>query len=172
VTAETGANDTNREEEETGRGAKRSARDRALGLLAVRWRSRRELERRLRAAGFDASEVADALADLDRAGLVDDERFARELTRARAGRLDGNRSVRSALAQAGVSPELAEASLAEAGDESDRAFELARRRAARLGHLEPEAARRRLYGVLVRRGYSPSLATAACREALGRPDEE
>jgi regulatory protein len=157
--------------ETTGREPKRSARDRALGLLAVRWRSRRELERRLRGAGFDDVEVAEALADLDRAGLVDDERFARELTRARAGRLDGNRSVRSALAKAGVAPELAEASLAEAGDESERAFELARRRAARLGHLEPEAARRRLYGVLVRRGYSPGLATEACRDALGRDEE-
>lgn len=149
----------------------RSARERALGLLAVRWRSRRELEQRLRAAGFDVEEISRALIDLDRAGLVDDERFARELTRSRAARLDGDRSVRSALAKAGVSAELAEAALAEAGDESERALELARRRAARLSHLEPETARRRLYGLLVRRGYSPGLAAAACGEALGLAEE-
>jgi len=153
------------------RAPRRSAKDRALGLLAVRWRSRRELERRLRAAGFERDEVATAIDDLDRAGLVDDERFARELTRSRAGRLDGNRSVRSALIKAGVAHELVEESLAEAGDESERAYELARRRALRLGHLEPEAARRRLYGVLVRRGYSPGLAAAACQDALGHPEE-
>jgi regulatory protein len=158
--------DAGEREEAPGRRPKRSAKDRALGLLAVRWRSRRELEQRLRAAGFEPEEVARALADLDRAGLVDDKRFARELTRSRANRLDGNRSVRSALAKAGVSPELAEASLAETGDESERAFELARRRAAHLAHLEPDAARRRLYGLLVRRGYLPGLAAAACREAL------
>ena len=160
-----------REAESCGRIPKRSAKDRALGLLAVRWRSRRELERRLGAAGFESEEIATALADLSRAGLVDDERFARELTRSRAGRLDGNRSVRSALAKAGVAPEVAEASLAEAGDETERAYELARRRAARLGHLEPEVVKRRLYGLLVRRGYSPGLAAAACQEALGLAED-
>jgi len=160
-----------REAESCARIPKRSAKDRALGLLAVRWRSRRELERRLGAAGFESEEIATALADLSRAGLVDDERFARELTRSRAGRLDGNRSVRSALAKAGVAPEVAEASLAEAGDETERAYELARRRAARLGHLEPEVVKRRLYGLLVRRGYSPGLAAAACQEALGLAED-
>ena len=159
-----------RDEESGVRTSKRSAKDRALGLLAVRWRSRGELERRLRAAGFDTAEVSDAIADLERAGLVDDERFARELTRSRANRLDGNRIVRSALAKAGVAPEVAEVSLAEAGDETERAYELARRRAARLGHLEPEVIKRRLYGLLVRRGYSPGLAAAACREALGEAE--
>jgi len=160
-----------RDQEVPARTPKRSAKDRALGLLAVRWRSRRELERRLGAAGFGSEEIATALADLDRAGLVDDERFARELIRSRAGRLDGNRSVRSALAKAGVAPELADASLAEAGDETERAYELARRRAARLGHLEPDVVKRRLYGLLVRRGYSPGLAAAACREALDAVEE-
>ena len=32
--------------------------------------------------------------------------------------------------------------------------------------LEPDAAYRRLFGLLVRRGYAPSLAQQACREAL------
>ena len=39
--------------------------ERALGLLAVRPRSRQELDRRLSAAGFDAQEVSDVLGRLE-----------------------------------------------------------------------------------------------------------
>jgi regulatory protein len=144
-----------------------TAKDRALGLLAVRWRSREELRRRLARAGFDADEIEEALADLERAGLVEDVRFARELVRDQAGRrLSGDRAILAALRQRGVSPEVAETALAAAGDEAVRARSLAERRATRLGGLPPEAAYRRLYGALVRRGYAPGLAREACRAAL------
>jgi len=149
---------------------KRPAKDRALGLLAVRWRSRRELEQRLLGAGFEPGEVSEALAALEDAGLIDDERFARELARSRRTRLDADRTVRSALVKAGIAQELVEEAVAEGGDEEDRARELARRRAPRLAKLEPATARRRLYGQLVRRGYGSALAASATQEALGAAD--
>ena len=43
-------------------GKQKDVHERALGLLAVRQRSRRELERRLEGAGFDPEEIADPLA--------------------------------------------------------------------------------------------------------------
>ena len=143
-----------------------SAKDRALGLLAVRWRSRRELELRLRAAGFEEEQVSTALADLERAGLIDDGRFARELARAKSGRLDGNRTVRSALAKAGVAPGVADEVVSELDGDQERALALAERRAPRLAGLDPQAAFRRLYGLLLRRGYGPDVARDACRRAL------
>jgi regulatory protein len=150
-----------------------SAKDRALGLLAVRWRSRRELETRLRAAGFEPDQVATALGDLERAGLIDDDRFARELARAKSGRLDGNRNVRSALAKAGVAPQLTDEVVADLGEEGERARELAERKAARMAGLAPEVAYRRLHGFLMRRGYGPDLARDAARRALaGLEDRE
>src|SRR6266542_2505023 len=54
-----------------------SCHDRALRLLAVRPRSRREMESRLRSAGFDAEMVAEEVAR------------AVELARSRASRLRG-----------------------------------------------------------------------------------
>ena len=57
----------------------KSCHERALGLLAVRPRSRRELERRLLQAGFEPEEVADVLERLERVGLIDDEAFARQV---------------------------------------------------------------------------------------------
>ena len=150
-----------------------TAKDRALGLLAVRWRSRRELETRLRAAGFEPEQVATALTDLERAGLIDDDRFARELARAKSGRLDGNRNVRSALAKAGVAPQLTDEVVADLGEEGGRAQQLAERKAARMGGLAPEVAYRRLHGFLMRRGYAPDLARDAARRALaGLEDRE
>jgi regulatory protein len=144
-----------------------TAKDRALGLLAVRWRSREELRRRLARAGFDAGEIDEALGDLEQAGLIEDGRFARELVRDQAGRrLSGDRAIMAALRQRGVSAEVAEAALGDAGDEAARARSLAERRAARLAGLSPEAASRRLYGALVRRGYPPGVAREACRAAL------
>jgi regulatory protein len=144
-----------------------TAKDRALLLLGVRWRSRDELRRRLRMAGFEPDEVEGALADLEAAGLIEDRRFAREMVRDQAGRrLAGNRSIRVGLLQKGVAREIVDEALQDAGEESERAVELARQRAARLSGLPPEAAFRRLYGQLVRRGYGPGIAREACTAAL------
>jgi len=133
----------------------------------VRWRSRVELERRLRAAGFGPEEVQAAIGALEEAGLVDDARFAREVVADRAGRrLAGDRAVRAALLAKGVARDVADQAMDAAGDEAERALALARKRAPRLAAAGPEAAHRRLYGLMLRRGFGPSVARDACRIAL------
>jgi regulatory protein len=149
------------------RRSRASAKDRALGLLAVRWRSRDELRRRLRQAGYEPEEIEPALDDLEQVGLVEDGRFAQEVVRDQVGRrLAGDRAIRSALREKGVSSEIVERALAEAGNEDERAFELASRKLTRLRGLAPDAAYRRLLGQLLRRGYSPVGAREAVRRAL------
>jgi regulatory protein len=146
----------------------KSCHERALGLLAVRARSRRELERRLLQAGFDAGEVEEALERLERVGLVDDEAFARQVAEHAFGnKLEGRRAVTGKLAAAGVPADLI-ASVVDArdGDEEARAFELAGARATRMGALEPSKAFQRLTSLLVRRGYDADLARRAARGAL------
>jgi len=144
--------------------------------LAVRWRSRDELRRRLLRAGFEPADVETTLAGLEASGLVEDGRFAQEVVRHQAGsRLAGDRAIREALRAKGVAPDVVERAVGEAGDESARALELARRRAPKLASLGPEQAHRRLFGLLVRRGYPPGVAREACREALrsiAEPDDE
>jgi regulatory protein len=145
-----------------------TAKDRALGLLAVRWRSRAELRSRLRRAGFEPPEIDSALEDLEAVGLVNDERFAAELVRDRAGRrMAGPRALRAALREKGVSDDTAARAMAQVeGDERDRALHLAESRSARLTALAPEAAYRRLLGLLQRRGYGFDLARWAATQAL------
>ncbi|HSL10577.1 MAG TPA: regulatory protein RecX [Actinomycetota bacterium] len=148
---------------------RKDVHERALGLLAVRPRSRRELERRLSAAGFDDDEVADELERLERVGLVDDEAFARALAEhAFERRKAGRRAVASALAAKGVAPAVASAVLDDldgAGD-ADRADDLAQARAVRLAGVPADKAFQRLTGFLVRRGHAPEAARDAARRAL------
>lgn len=146
----------------------KSCHERALGLLAVRARSRRELERRLTQAGFDAEEVGDALERLERVGLVDDQAFARQVAEHAFGnKLAGRRAVTGKLAAAGVQPDLIASVVEElGGDEEARALDLARVRGARMGSLEPAKAFQRLTSLLVRRGYDGDLARRAARKAL------
>jgi regulatory protein len=148
---------------------RRSAKDRALGLLAHRSRSRAELSRRLARAGYPEEEVTAALDDLEEVGLVDDEKFARELaTHEIEGRGSGRRMAISALRKAGVKAEVAEQVVDEMGpaDEEARAEELARSRIGRLRSLDEPTAQRRLLSYLLRRGYDGNVARAAARRAL------
>ena len=142
--------------------------ERALRLLSVRPRSRRELERRLLRAGFEPEEVRTEIDRLAGVGLLDDERFAREYAEHQLGtRLAGGRAIRSALAAKGVDPGTVELVLAEAGgDDAERAEQLARARAPRLGALPPDKAYGRLVSFLVRRGHDPETARRAARVAL------
>lgn len=146
----------------------KSCHERALGLLAVRPRSRRELERRLLQARFEAEEVADVLGRLERVGLLDDEAFARQYAEHRFGsRREGSRAVASGLRAAGISPALAAATVEAApDDEEERAEALARSRALRLAGVEPHKAFSRLSSLLMRRGYGPETARRAARRAL------
>ena len=152
----------------------KSCHERALGLLAVRPRARRELERRLLAAGFEADEVDDVLVRLERVGLIDDEAFARQMADHQFGsRRAGRRAVASALLAKGIAPDLAARVADDAPDaEHDRAFELARARVGRLEGVEPQKAFGRLTSLLVRRGYSPDVARSAARKALEVDDQD
>lgn len=149
-------------------GRRKDIHERALGLLAVRMRSRRELERRLVQAGFEPDDVDAELLRLERVGLIDDEAFARAVAESRVGRRgESRRAVEGRLAVAGVDRAMAAQVLDEVGgDEQARADELAAARAAKLAGLAPDVAFRRLYGFLGRKGYPPEVASTATRRAL------
>jgi len=151
----------------------KSCHERALGLLAVRPRSRRELEQRLSAAGFEADEVADVLARLERVGLVDDADFARQLAEQQfVHKRAGRRAVTSALMAKGIAPDLIEAVVSGAPEtEESRAEDLARSKAVRMGSVDPAKAFNRLCGLLMRRGYAPEVARRAARRALDVGDD-
>jgi len=148
--------------------------ERALRLLAVRPRSRRELQVRLLQAGFDRQEVEEELIRLEAVGLIDDEAFARELAEHHVNaRRSGRRAVVGALAAKGVSRSVIEEAVAGLGeDEAERALALAQQRAPRLSGLPPEKAFGRLSSLLMRRGYDPATSREAARTALRLVEDE
>ena len=147
---------------------RRDVHERALGLLAVRARSRRELERRLRQAGFEDDAVDEEIARLEQVGLIDDQAFARQLAEhafGAGGR--GRRAVASALAAKGVDSTVAKATMDEFDHgEDERALEIARARATRLTGIDPTKAFQRLSSFLMRRGFAPEISRSAARAAL------
>jgi len=162
------------EDAPAGRRPRGTAKDRALILLGVRSRSREELRRRLSAAGFEADDVERALADLERAGLIDDERFAREVVEQQAGRrLASDRAIRQRLRERGIGAQDVETVLGTAGDEAERAFALAARQALRLSSVDAATAHRRTLGLLLRRGFDHATAREAVTRAFTtRPTDE
>jgi regulatory protein len=150
------------------KGTRKDVHERALGLLAVRQRSRGELERRLVQAGFDPDEVDAELRRLERVGLIDDEAFAKAVVESRMGaRGESSRVVAMHLARAGVASDVAADALQDAPEsDEDRAMRLAETKARRLAGLDPQVAFQRLYGFLARRGYRPETARLAARRAL------
>lgn len=145
-----------------------SVKDRALRLLSVRSRSRYELRSRLLRAGYEPDEVESALADLEGVGLVDDERFARELAEHQRRKGLGRRAGLAALRGKGVDRDLAERTVddVQPEDDADLAYELASARLERLRALSPDVVHRRLLSFLIRRGYEPVIARSAVRRAI------
>lgn len=75
---------------------------RALGLLARREHSRRELARKLGQAGVEPERLHQALDRLDAEGLQSDQRFAEMLVRSRIAQGYGPRRIRAELGQHGL----------------------------------------------------------------------
>lgn len=140
-----------------------------LRLLTSRARTRHELAEALRARGIPdeaAAQVLDRFADV---GLIDDAAFAEVFVRSRhRERGLGRSALRRELERKGVDRTLAAeaASAIDDDDERERARELVIRKLDSAMFQGPAAARRRLLGMLARRGYGPSVAIPVVNDAL------
>lgn len=145
------------------------ARAIALRQLTAAPRSRAQLETAL-ARRQVPEEVAGRVLDrLTEVGLVDDEAYAESLVRTRhADRGLARRALAHELRAKGISPEVAERALddLDAGQERATARSLVARKAAGTAGLDPQRRRRRLAGMLARKGYPPGLALAVVDEVL------
>lgn len=137
----------------------RRAHDKALSYLALRDHAAGELYEKL-CRTFDARDAAAAVADMERLGLLDDEKYARARARALAARHKSAREIRADLARRGVARETADAAVDALGcDETDACRALIEK-----NYLRKLAAGRRdlVAAALARRGFS----YGAIRDAL------
>lgn len=152
------------------------ARSLALKILGHRAVTRRELLRRLERKGHalpDAEAAADALAKM---GLLDDQALAARYVASQLERKPaGSALLRAKLARRGVESAVARRVVDEAlaaGNPLEDATDLARRRLERLRAgrtgktLEPMVVKRRIFGLLARRGFDAETARRAVEAAM------
>ena len=152
--------------------------ERALGdayrLLGHRARSREELRRRLLQKEHEEAVVDVVLERLGEEGLLDDAEFARRYVadKRTLGRW-GSQRIRRGLAELGVAAPVIDAAVGSADGGGDEDAEYARALAvlAAKGPPRPplEAARRRAYEALLRRGFASGLAYRAVRRWSSGP---
>jgi len=150
---------------------RQEAFDYAMKSLERRLHSKAELSKKLAKREYDAKTIELVLADLERMGYVDDARFARtKATAAAKYKHHGHRRARLELMKAGVDDATARKAIETVYDPHDSlavARALAQKQAPRLRKLDPIVARRRLVGMLGRRGFDYETIRPVIDEVLG-----
>ena len=147
----------------------RFALDRAVGYLAARACSTREIEQKLLRAGYRPSTVEMVIYKLQRENLLDDADFARQWVESRQHHKLGRSRIAQELRRKGISQEEAEDALSVIDDDGQLsgAVAVAEKAAARIKPGEDmRKAASRIAGMLARRGYSWDIAKQAIAQAL------
>jgi regulatory protein len=145
--------------------ANEMAYQKALHFLSYRPRSSAEVRQNLTKRGIPEALVDEAVNRLQRAGLVNDQEFARAWVENRnAFRPRSKLALRMELRRKGLSDEIVQPVLDEQVDEEALAFEAARKYAPRLAGLEWLDFRHRLSGFLARRGFSYTILSPVVSE--------
>lgn len=140
------------------------AKLRAMHLLESMDRTRAELERKLQAGEYPREAVEEALAYVESFGYLDDRRYARHYVECKKeGR--GKARLKMELAQKGVDRSIIEEVLEEAelDDCRDTIRELVRKRRRGSGPMDNRE-RQRIYGYLMRKGFSSSDILSVLKE--------
>lgn len=152
------------------------ALDKGLAILSTRLHSRSELRTKLLRAKYTEAQTEAALGELERLGYVNDTRFA--VTKAQSAaehRKHGRRRAYVELIKSGVERETARRASEEVFDAHDSlkvARELAAKKTPSLRRLDNQTARRRLTGMLLRRGFTFDEIKPVLDEYLGGSQEE
>jgi regulatory protein len=150
-------------------GERSLAMGRALNLLGYRARSEAEVRERLGRYGYVEETVKGVIGRLRELGYLDDEEFARLKAREK-GRRYGPRRVSAELRQSGVDEELARDVVEDEFAGRSEVWEARSAAARRYNGRGSEAEARRVYGFLVRRGYSAEVCAQVAREYREPPE--
>jgi regulatory protein len=139
------------------------AMDRALNLLGFRARSEAEIRDRLKRYGYVGETIEVVVLRLKELGYLDDAEFARTKAREKARRY-GPRRVSVELRKSGVGEALAREVVEEEFAGRSELGEARSAAARRYNERGSDAEARRVYGFLVRRGYSAEVCAQVARE--------
>ena len=145
--------------------------DAAIRSIERRMHGRAELKKKLMAKEWGEPVVDGVLDDLERMDYVNDERFARARTESAAKvKHHGRRRAMQELTRRGVSRAVAESAVGAVYSKDQSlaiATALAEKQAPRLRKLDAMTARRRLVGMLQRRGFEYDAIKPVVDRVLG-----
>ena len=147
------------------------AMGRALNLLGYRARSEAELRERLQRYGYIEETIEGVVLRLEELGYVDDAEFSREKAHEKARRY-GPRRVSVELKKSGVGEALAREAVEEEFAGRSEVEEARAAAARRYNGRGSDAEARRVYGFLVRRGYSAEVCSQVAREFREPPEAQ
>jgi regulatory protein len=150
-------------------GEKPLAMGRALNLLGYRARSEAEIRERLGRYGYAGETIEAVVGRLKELEYVEDAEFARLKAREKA-RKYGPRRVSVELRKSGVEEELAREVIEEEFAGRTEVGEARSAAARRYNGRGSDAGARRVYGFLVRRGYSAEVCAQVAREYREPPE--
>lgn len=145
-----------------------------LRQLTGQARTRTELARALKRKDVPQGAADRVLDRMEAVGLVDDADFAQSWVQSRQRRRHlSTTALRRELRAKGVAPELTDqaVSTVDADDEYAAARDLVERKHSRMIGLDREVVRRRLSGVLARRGFGTGIIVGVLGEVLNARTE-
>jgi regulatory protein len=156
-----------RKRETRGDRPERSAYDRALGMLARREYSQRELRARLEHAGCDEDESESALRTLQKQNYQDDDRFGEMIVRARVAQGYGPARIRAELRSHGLGDAAIRALIdgADTDWESLATAQLRKKHGSKAATDHAERGKRAAF--LLRRGFSAATVRIVTHSEVG-----
>ncbi|MDO8281705.1 MAG: regulatory protein RecX [Thermodesulfovibrionia bacterium] len=151
------------------RGSQADAKSSALRLIDYRPRSRKEMIQRLKLKGFEDDEINGTIEYLERAGLINDEILADGLLKhAIERKLLGKRGAELFLYKRGIERNLISKVISShtKENEDEAAKKLLEKKLRTLSKQPEEVIKRRLYGMLQRRGFASDVIKAAVSSAM------
>lgn len=141
------------------------AKNTALRLLSFRRRTEKEVKDKLQKKGFDEKTIKKTIEKLKEYDLINDLEFSTAWVNDRLlHRPRGKNLLRQELFRKGIKKEIMDQVIQELCQNEDKsALELLEKTKKRYKNLEPQVAKRRMYGLLLRRGFSYETAKNALR---------
>lgn len=150
------------------------ARQRALDFIGYKPRTEREVRQRLTRAGVDEASMAQIVADMRNAGLLDDASFSKEWVESRLRSSPASRrKLEWELRQKGVAQSVINQTLQTADvDDTQTALDMARRRLPRLAGDDAITQKRKLSDYLARNGFNYSTISEVLAAVLTDETED
>ena len=141
----------------------------AIRLLSYRDRSVKELVEKLTSKGISLDIAAKVTDYLKEKGFVDDGRLAESLRRdALERKCLGKRGVKEHLLKRGIPTEIVDGVVGEEEDYLTAAKKLVEKKMKSMRDLDDEFTKKRLWGILLRRGFSADIIRRAIKTIEGK----